>query len=213
MLISVRKRFVFVANTKAASTSIEGALGPHAEIARPGGPQGKHIPLGKARYEYRFLFDSPDHPFASFFKFGVMREPLDWIGSWFRYRKGNKVDAPLPAGMTFAQFWEQGDWNIRRSDGRPFLQRDMFCDQRGAVLADLILPYDRLDELLPAVFAGLGIAASLPRLNVSKLRDPGEIPAGVAEQLRAHYAEDYALYDSLDGRLEAGLAALRARAV
>jgi hypothetical protein len=210
MLISVHKRFVFVANTKAASTSIEAVLARHAEISRPGGPQEKHTPLAQVRWDYRFLFTMPDYPFESFFRFGVMREPLDWIESWFRYRKGNKVASPLPASMTFAEFWEQGDWNIRRRDGTPYQQSDMFVDKRGAVLTDLIVPYHRLNEALPIVLQALGIKADVPHLNVSTLKSVDRsLSPELRARLRAHYAADYALFDSLDARLDPALAALR----
>jgi hypothetical protein len=210
MLISVKKRFVFVANTKAASTSIEAALARAAEISRPGGPNEKHTPLNMVRWEYRFLFTMPDTPFESFFKFGVMREPMDWIESWFRYRKGNKVASPLPATMTFAQFWDQGDWNIRRKDGSPYAQSDMFCDPRGNLLADLVMPYERLNEVLPQVLQALGIKADVPHLNVSALKAvDSSLTPDLRARMRAHYAADYALYDSLDARLGPALQALR----
>jgi hypothetical protein len=212
MLISVQKRFVFVANTKAASTSIEAMLAPHAEIARPGGARLKHISLGTIRYDYGFLFDLPEYPFESFFRFGVFRDPVDWLGSWFRFRKGNQVEAPLPAEMTFAEFWAMKDWNIRRTDGEPLLQRDMFCDGRGELMTDILLPYDRIDALLPQVMAGLGIEGQLRRLNVSVLgRDELQIPAALHDEIREYYAADYRILDDIDRHLARGLARLRAR--
>ena len=128
MLIGVEKRFIFVANTKTASTSIEHALMDHAEIHRGGSPARKHIPLVQVYKFYDFLFGQPAHRPASYFAFGVMRDPIEWVISWFRYRKGNKVENGLPQDMTFAQFWERNDWNITRPDGRRHLQRQMFCD-------------------------------------------------------------------------------------
>jgi len=212
MLISVHRRFVFVANTKAASTSIEALLAPHSEIARPGGPKYKHSSLGTIRYDYSFLFDIPEYPFESFFRFGVIRDPVDWIGSWFRFRKGNKVEAPLPADLTFAQFWQRQDWNIRRADGEPLLQRDMFCDPRGQIMADMLLPYHRLDELLPQVLSGLGVEGDLKRLNVSNLTsDTLEIPLALRDEMREHYAPDYAVLADIDRHIDRGLARLKAR--
>jgi len=212
MLIGVRKRFVFVANTKAASTAIERALMPHAEIHRGGTPARKHVGLHEALAEYDFLFGQPDHPPESYFKFGVMRDPIDWITSWFRYRKGNKFERSLPAKMTFAAFWARGDWNIRRRGGRPNLQRDRFTAPDGTVLADAIIPYHDLEAQLGTIFAGLGIEAALPRSNVSRMTAlPEEIPAALHAEMREFYAEDYALFDRLDAINARGMAALAAR--
>jgi hypothetical protein len=147
MLIGIERKFVFVANTKTASTSIETALAPVSEIAFKGSPQRKHVSLHAAIEAHPEIFAQPGQWPRFFFKFGVMRDPLDWIGSWFRYRKSNEVDSPLPPEMSFAEFWERQDWNFRRADGRPNLQRDKFCGPQGKVLADVIIPYDRLSPM------------------------------------------------------------------
>ncbi len=211
MLIGIERKFVFVANTKTASTSIETALEPVSEIAFKGTPQRKHITLHAAIEAHPEIFAQPGQWPRFFFKFGVMRDPLDWIGSWFRYRKSNKVDSPLPLEMSFAEFWQQKDWNFLRADGRPYLQRDMFCGPQGKVLADVILPYHRLATMFPRICQGLGVARPLPRENVSKARETGPVPPDLAEELRAFYAEDYALWDRLDAINAGGMAWLAAR--
>ena len=90
MLIGVKKRFVFVANSKTASTSIEKALVPHAEIQRGGGSNRKHIFLRAGLREYGFLFERKKYAADTFFKFGVMRDPVEWIQSWYRYRRATR---------------------------------------------------------------------------------------------------------------------------
>jgi len=220
MLISVEKRFLFVANTKTASTSIEQVLRPYAEIRRGGHPERKHTPLARALEIYDFMFADPAHDPASYFKFGVMRDPIDWITSWFRYRKGNDVEAPLPADMDFADFWARADWNIKRADGSPHLQRDMFCGDDGAdggadddtVLADVIIPYDRVGDMFAEICTLLGIEHPLQRRNVSRLDDAGAIPKALRAEMRDFYARDYALFERLEQINAAGMARLAARA-
>jgi hypothetical protein len=109
MLISIEKRFIFVANTKAASTSVEHLLLPYSDIVRSGNPQRKHIPMQKVLNSYPFLFGQPSFEPSSFFRFGVMRHPLGWIKSWYRYRKGNKVANPIAENVDFSTFWAQKD--------------------------------------------------------------------------------------------------------
>ena len=212
MLIGVRKRFVFVANTKTASTAIEQVLAEHAEIMRGGGPARKHIGMRDILREYNFLFGRSKHAPETYFVFGVMREPLDWIGSWFRYRKGNQVENPLPAEMSFAQFWARNDWNITRRDGRANLQSDRFTAADGTVLADVVIPYHELDSYLGEICAVLNIKAPMPKRNVSRIREIGEeIPPELLDAMRAHYAEDYALFEQLDEINAAGMEKLRMR--
>ena len=211
MLIGVRKRFIFVANTKAASTAIERALMPYAEIHRGGSPAQKHIALHDVLAEYDFLFGQPGQAPERFFKFGVMREPIDWIGSWFRYRKGNEVESPLPAEMSLAEFWARGDWNIIRRDGRRHLQRDRFTAPDGTMLADMIIPYHELDAYLPAITAHLGVPGRLDRLNVSRITpDDAPIPDTLRAEMRDFYAADYALWEQLEAINAQGMETLKA---
>jgi len=211
MLIGLEKKFVFVANTKTASTSIETALAPLAEITLGGNPARKHVSLHDAITGHPEIFTQPGQWPRFFFKFGVMREPLDWIGSWFRYRKSNRVESPLPPDMSFDEFWERQDWNFRRADGSPYLQRHMFCGPQGKVLTDVIIPYQRLPEMFSDLCASLGVATSLPRENVSRLRAAETLPPALEARLRDFYAEDYALFDRLDRINAAGMTWLKDR--
>jgi len=214
MLIGVRNRFVFVANSKTASTAIEQALAGHAEIQRGGSPARKHASLREILTEYDFLFGREEYAPESFFIFGVMRDPLDWIGSWFRYRKGNRVGNRLPGETSFAGFWARGDWNITRKDGSPNLQSDRFTAADGTVLADVIIPYHDLAPQFAAICAGLGVDAELPWKNVSRIREIDEdIPPSLIGEIRAHFAGDYALLERLDDINARGMAKLAARGV
>jgi hypothetical protein len=213
MLIGVEKRFIFVANTKSASTTIQHALMEHAEIHRGGSPERKHIPLAEIYGTYDFLFGQPGHAPDSYFAFGVMREPIDWILSWFRYRKGLKNPGALPEDMAFARFWERSDWNITRPDGRRHLQRQKFCDSGDRVLADVIIPYHDLEAGFARICNALGLPDRLPRKNVSRIREIGEpIPPALEAEMRAFYAPDYELFESLTSLNAHGFEKLQERA-
>ena len=197
MLISVEKRFVFVANTKTASTSIEHAFMPHSDIFRGGTPARKHLPLSKIIDTYDFLFGQPEQHPDTYFKFGVMRHPIEWISSWYRFRKGNDVESPLPRDMSFAEFWEQKDWNFISQEGVPNLQRKMFCAEDGTILADVIIPYYLLNQTLEKICNGLGIQASLTRKNVSNMKPHQVLPGELREVLLDFYQKDIELFESL----------------
>ena len=85
------------------------------------------------------------------------------------------------------------------------------CGPQGRVLADVIIPYPRLGEMFGTVCDGLGVQRPLPRENVSKKREAGPIPETLQRELRAFYAEDYALWERLDTINAAGMAWLRTR--
>lgn len=211
MLISIEKRFFFIANTKTASTSIEHVLLPYTDIFRGGTPERKHIQMRQAIRSYPFLFNQKPFQPGDFFRFGVMREPMDWIASWFRYRKGNRTAVPLPDDMDFRAFWKQADWNVRLRNGSPTLQSTMFCNPRGVSLVDYIIPYHQLDDVFADICKELKLPVSLPKMNVSALQESAVIPEDMKAELRDHYAEDYALWDSLPEINAKGMKRLRAR--
>ena len=52
MLISTSKKFIFVANSKSASTSIEEYLSPYSDIIGQGGPKIKHMSISEIKIKY-----------------------------------------------------------------------------------------------------------------------------------------------------------------
>ncbi|MCP4825931.1 MAG: hypothetical protein GY892_17735 [Shimia sp.] len=206
MLISTQKHFVFAANTKTASTSLEHVLLPYSDIVYDGNPEVKHMRLSAAQLKHPDLFESGDY-----FVFGVMRDPLEWIASWFRYRSGNKVQSPLPADMSFREFWQRKDWNILHPSGSgKYLQSNIFCDANGAVIADVILPYSGLEAQFSDICDLLEIPYDLPRKNVSrKTGGKSIIPEDLRPEIRAFYEDDYALLNRLDSLNAEGMNRLR----
>ena len=212
MLIGVKKRFVFIANSKTASTSIEHSLVGQAEIQRGGGPQRKHIYLRDALPEYDFLFGRDGYGIESFFTFGVMRDPVSWIQSWYRYRCGNKVEIPLPAGMSFGEFLALNDWNRTMLQGVPRLQSYFFTDKAGASIVDYIIPYSQLADHFTTSCEGLGIKSPLQSKKGSKVKGREiAIAPELAEEMRTFYAEDYARMAQIPQINAVGLAKLKAR--
>lgn len=213
MLLSVKRRFLFVSNTKTASTSIEAALRDFCEIERTGSPQRKHIEYRQILKEYRFLFSRKRFAPETFFRFAVMRDPVDWFYSWYRYRRGNDVEAPLPEDMTLQDFWELNDWNRTRGDGSRNLQSHMMLGPQGGIGLDMILRYEDLETGFPRLAKGLGIKADIPRLNVSRLKGGSdEIDPGLRREMELHFAPDYEVYGSLERINASGAEKLAARA-
>ena len=100
------QRLVILATPKTGSTALESALGPRASMLALRPPELKHTPA----YRYR-RFVGPWLEKAADSRFevvAVMREPQEWLGSWYRFRRRETL--PLPrnstAGMSFENFVE-----------------------------------------------------------------------------------------------------------
>ncbi|MEM5882554.1 MAG: class I SAM-dependent methyltransferase [Candidatus Aenigmatarchaeota archaeon] len=187
MLISLSKKFIFVANTKTASTTIEKILLPFAEINTIGAaPEIKHMSIVDIMYRFNNILN-----FDKFFKFGVIRHPVDWFLSWFNYRSGNPhILSPLPDNLSIEEFFESGDWVLKLS------QKSMFCDSNGNVLVDLVIPYDELDHYLYNILAFLKIPLNeIPKENVShKKVTIADLSQEFKNKLIEHYREDLEFY-------------------
>ena len=172
MLISLSKRFVFVSVTKTGLTSVVEALKPYSEIQNLGRPHKKHMPMYTALSTYDFLFSDSRYPAASFFKFCVMREPLNWLFSWYRYRVGSRnIDSALDPSFSSERFWLLNDWNKwqDKENQKRFLQKSSFTNPNsGELLFDKVLKYENLEVECSNICRSLGLKAQLQKLNLSK---------------------------------------------
>lgn len=111
MLISCagNKPFIFLANTKAASTSIHSCpeVVNQCEIRIRHSRFGKHLGLGRLVRRYAFIFD--EVPLSCFTIVMIVREPIDWFMSWYRYRQTGKLrhHERTSFGMTPTAFWRE----------------------------------------------------------------------------------------------------------
>lgn len=203
MLISLSKRFVFISNSKTASTSFEKVLDPYAEIRLRGTGKRKHATWSAVREEFHFLFDHPHYRPESFFRFGVIRDPVEWFVSWYNYRMGlSKEKSGLPAGTTFAQYWHMNDWTKMRADGGKHLQKAHFVDADGRCTFDLVMPMDMLKEYEAALFARIGVDERLPVSNKSKsVFSSSQIPDALSAEIRDFWQEDYEFIEMMRGRV------------
>ena len=85
MLIFEKQALVFLATPKTASTAIEQALGSLATVRLTRPPEIKHTDAAQfATYLRPYLLATTGHSYATL---ALMREPRDWLGSWYRNRQ------------------------------------------------------------------------------------------------------------------------------
>jgi hypothetical protein len=208
VLVLKEARLVYLANPKTASRSIRAMLSPHAE-AIPLGKEGTH--LNAAGYARLYRADIADWLGADPETFAVMRDPLDHVGSWFRYRKrdSKRQQATSTRDITFAAFIE-----ARLSGTAPAYARigrqDRFLGfgKHGPAVT-YVFDYARLDLLVDFLSERVKDRLILPMQNVSPKLDPHELvlPYELEARYRAEYAEEFSLYNRV---AEAGLLVNRA---
>lgn len=195
MLVFWEQRLAFLATPKTGSTAIESALQPLAALAIQRPPLLKHTTVH--RY-HRFI--GPYLEAASGHRFTVvalMREPRDWLGSWFRFRQ--REDVPdqdkSTRAMTFEDFAR-----AYCSDPRPGFadvgSQERFLRPRQGEGVDRLFRYEEIDSFVHFLEDRLNCAITLPRVNVSPQADLHLSPETEAK-LADVQAEDYRLYNSI----------------
>lgn len=193
MLIFWEKRLVFLATPKAGSTAIEAALEPVscASFLRP--PALKHT---TAAHYHKYVAPWIETlAGARFTTVALMREPLEWLQSWYRfYLRDNDFenhDQDQP-NLSFEQFVQ--DYCDQKSG--EIGSQSAFLTHDGTKAVDHIFRYDRIDELVRFMEDRLDFAISLPRINVPPPADTA-LHQDTLARLRSILAKDYALYDTL----------------
>jgi hypothetical protein len=194
VLVFWDERLAFLATPKTGSTAIAAALESLAAVSIQRPPLLKHTTVHRYR---RFI--GPYLEAASkdtFTVVAMMREPRDWLGSWYRLRQREETaPANSTAGMSFDEFvraWCQ--------DPRPAFadvgSQARFLRPRQGVGVDRLFRYEEIDTFVHFLEDRLGCEIILPRLNVSP---PGATDLSKATErlLRETAAEDFELYQTL----------------
>lgn len=174
MLLSLNKKFLFIANLKTASTSIERVLSPHCELRLTQANYGKHQTFVEVAERFHWLLSVAN--IEDIFIFGVIRDPADFVLSLYNSHKREqfKDNAKLYTGdMDFAQFLSQ--WVPKNADQLKN-QYVRFISAEGRLITNLLISYDKLTEGLQIVADKIGVRelTKLPKANAS--------PQGIARK-------------------------------
>jgi len=194
MLVFWDQRLAFLATPKTGSTAIAAALESLAAVSVQRPPLLKHTKV----HSYR-RFVGPYLEAASkdsFTLVALMREPRDWLGSWYRFRQR---DGTQPANSTrgisfddFVQAW--------CSDPRPAFadvgSQAQFLRPRQGAGVDRLFRYEKIDTFVAFLEDRLDCEIILPRLNVSP-EGATDLSAATEGLLHTTAAEDFALYQGL----------------
>lgn len=195
MLIFVKPRIVLLSVPKTGTTALEQALSERAEIAFRGRPEIKHLNLRQYINKIRPLLQPLGKP--RFETVAVMREPLDWLGSWYRFRaRDGLIGQPnSTAHLSFSRFVQDylqpGE---RPSHARLGRQSEFLIDNDDRIAVDHIFRYEAMPALVDFLATRLGQAITLPRVNVSP-EAATDLDAETETRLRAALAPEYAIWE------------------
>ncbi len=170
MLISLKDNFVFFCTPKCASNSVEAMLKPHTQIHLLGTPAVRHINVRD--------FNSLLEPFLKsvapeqrFERVAIIREPISWLYSWYRFRSRSALreaqSANSTAHITFAEFVDAFLSEDQPEFARLDSQLRFLTDESGSPGVDYLFAFEKLDELTVFFSKRIGKTLSLSANNVS----------------------------------------------
>jgi hypothetical protein len=197
MLIFWKERLVFLSTPKTGSTSIETALESLAHVAIRRPPELKHMPAHDFRTSYGPYLEA--RAGEKFTTIALMREPIDWLGSWYRYRKRDELGEKdrSTRGLDFAAAAEGYLTSPVARNMDVGSQAGFLCDPQGNVAVDRLFRYEKIEQFVEFLEDRLDYEIVLPRLNVSPAGQT-DLPADVRARLTERFEQDYAIYNSLE---------------
>ncbi len=198
MMVFWKERLAFLAVPKTGTTALEMAIGPRAEIVMRDPPQLKHMTL--QRFE-RFMLPLFKTAAAGGFEtVAIVRDPVDWLGSWFRYRQRDDITGHPNStqGRSFDAFVE--GWLRKTPPGFANVgsQARFVGDGAGAVGVTHLFRYESFGAVTGFFEARLGLKIETKALNVSPKADLTLSPHLLA-RIRSERAAEYAVWQAARG--------------
>lgn len=192
MLIFWDQKLALLATPKTGTTALAAALQSKADISIQRPPELKHTPVRRfRRFLEPFLEHGAKDPFTLI---GVMREPLDWLGSWYRYRQRDGMPNARNStqGLTFDAFVQAYCTEKPPAYAAVGSQAKFLCPPNIQPV-DRLFRHDRLADLVAFLEDKLSMTIKLPKLNVSPVKET--ILSSETTALLAHFARrDFELY-------------------
>ncbi len=174
MQVSLKHGFAFLCTPKCASNSIEDMLRPYIDIDLQGAPAVRHTNVRQyRRYIQPYLSAvAPEVPIETF---ALVREPVSWLYSWYRFRARSALRAQdhvnSTAHVNFAEFVEAYLGDPQPEFARVGSQADFLLDEQGLPGVDHLFAYENVQRLVDALSARMGRPLALRSINVS----PGRV--------------------------------------
>lgn len=170
MLVFWKARLVILAVPKTGTSAYARALGPGASMVVADPPELKHAPVYRYNRFFRPMFEKVGGEMELL---AVIREPIEWLGSWYRYRQRGFLEGKPTStrGVSFDAFcdaYAQGDRPAYANVG----SQAKFVEPRpNGVSVSHLFKYENQSGLLSFLEERLETQIDLPRENVSPRRD------------------------------------------
>lgn len=180
---------------KTGTSAIDQVLAPHADVAITGPPILKHLPV----YRYnRFITPLWEAVEAEEFEtFAMIREPLDWLGSWYRFRTRPNLNGKANSTLhvTFDEFVGEALKGKPAAFANVGSQEKFLSGGLGHNGVDHLFQYEQMPLALAFLQKRLRIDMTLSQVNTSPTM-PLRLGDKITEKFHRKKAAEIALWQS-----------------
>ena len=196
MLVFYKERLAFLSVPKTGTTAYEAALAPRADLVISEPPMLKHAPVYRYNRFIRPLYKNVCD--VEMELMAVMREPISWLGSWYRFRARPFMDGKPNStkGISFDEFvlaYMKGDKPGFADVGS---QANFMKTQPNGIGITHHFRYEDQPRLQAFLQDRLGVSLELTRENVSPQMELN-LSSEVEKRFRRKFAEEFDLYASI----------------
>lgn len=193
MLVFFKERLVLLSVPKTGTTAYQTALRARADIVVSDPPELKHAPIYRYDRFFRPIFEK---------MFGVemeimavVREPVDWLGSWYRYRQRPFMQGKPNAthGISFDDFVNAYMQGKRPGFANVGSQARFLTPRPNGCTVSHLFKYENQPGIRAFLQDRLQTEIAPARENVSPDL-PLELSPDIAERLRRKCADEFELH-------------------
>ena len=196
MLVFFKERLVLLAMPKTGTTAYHTALRDRADLVYSDPPELKHAPLYRYNRWVRPMFKKVCN--AEMDIVAVMREPISWLGSWYRFRQRPFMNgkANSTKNMSFDDFVLAYCQEKKPGFANVGSQAKFLEAQSNGCSVTHLFRYDKQDRMNEFLEERLATKLVLEQKNVSPKMELSISPH-VEDELRRKCAPEFDLYDSI----------------
>lgn len=196
MLIFYKERLAFLSVPKTGTTAYEAALRDRADMVISEPPMLKHAPVYRYNRFIRPMFLNVCD--AEMELVAVMREPISWLGSWWRYRQRPFMQGKPNAthDISFDDFVLAYMKGKKPSFADVGMQSKFLEKQPNGTGVTHLFKYEDQSKLQEFLCQRLDVTLSLAQQNVSPKIEQ-KLSADVELRFRRKYADEFSLYENI----------------
>ena len=212
MIFLYHARLLILSQPKTGTTALDHALTHRASFVIGNPPQMKHVTYRKfMRLLAPFISAQTGLERSDYAVVSVMREPVDWLGSWYRYRTRDQLKAAHKNKKNYTGDVSFEDFVCEVL--KPKAERAAFANvgspcgvalnHDGSIGIDRIYPYEDLSGLHAFIEERTGAPVETKQMNTSPVRTL-ELSDETRSRLRDQWRFAFDLHESLnpDGSLD-----------